>query len=153
MSAFQARRERHRCDRIREWVSLDADGELSRIERALVERHLGACPECTAFAADVEGFTRALRTAPLEPLAEPIVLPRRTRVSLRSFQVAAAATVAVVAVGVASLSSSLRDEGLGASTPQIRVDEGTDELRARQLQQLTRRDALTAPRPVGTQPV
>jgi predicted anti-sigma-YlaC factor YlaD len=152
MSAFQAR-ARHRCDRIREWISLDADGELSRIEHALVERHLAACPECTAFAADVQGFTRALRTAPLEPLAQPIVLPRRTRVSIRSVQFAAAAAVALVAVGVASLSTSLRDEGLGVSTPQIQVDEGTDELRARQLQEMTERDALTAPRPVGRQPV
>ena len=152
MGAFQAR-ARHRCDRIREWVSLEVDGELSRIEQALVERHLAACAECAAFAADVGGFTQALRTAPLEPLAEPIVLPRRTRISLRSFQVAAAAAVAVVAVGVAGLSSSLRDEGVGASTPQTRVDEGTDELRARQLQNMIERDALTAPRPVGTQPV
>lgn len=152
MSAFQARHH-HRCDRIREWISLDVDGELSRIEHALVERHLAACPDCMAFAADVQGFTQALRAAPLEPLAAPVVLPRRTRVSLRSFQVAAAAAVAVVAVGVASLSTSLRNEGLGVSTPQIQVDEGPDELRLRQLQESIERDALTAPRPVGKQPV
>jgi predicted anti-sigma-YlaC factor YlaD len=152
MSVFQAR-ARQRCDRIREWISLSTDGELSRIEHALVERHLVGCPDCEAFATDVEAFTMALRTAPLEPLAEPIVLPRRTRVSFRSFQVAAAAAVAVVAVGVASLSTSLRDGGLGSSIPQVRVDEDADKLRARQLQDLTERNALTAPRPVGTQPV
>jgi predicted anti-sigma-YlaC factor YlaD len=152
MSVFQAR-ARQRCDRIREWISLATDGELSRIEHALVERHLAACADCTEFAADVQGFTKALRTAPLEPLAEPIVLPRRTRVSFRSFQVAAAAAVAVVAVGVASLSTSLRDGELGSSIPQIRVDEDTDKLRARQLEVRAQHDALTAPRPVGTQPV
>jgi predicted anti-sigma-YlaC factor YlaD len=152
MSVFQSR-ARQRCDRIREWISLSTDGELSRIEHALVDRHLAGCAECTSFAADVESFTMVLRTAPLEPLAEPIVLPRRTRVSFRSFQVAAAAAVAVVAVGVASLSTSLRDEGLGSSIPQVRVDEDTDKLRARQLQVRIERNALLAPRPVGTQPV
>lgn len=152
MGALQAR-ARHRCDRIREWISLGADGELSRIEFALVERHLAGCADCSAFAADVKAFTKALRAAPLEPLAEPIVLPRRTRVSFGSVQVAAAAAVAVLAVGVATLSSSLRDEGVGASTPLTSVDESIEDLRARQLQDLTERNALIAPRPVGTQPV
>lgn len=147
---------RHRCDRIREWISLELDGELSRIERALVERHLAVCADCTAFAADVHGFTNALRAESLEALSRPVELPSRTRVSLRSFQVGAAAAIAVVAVGIGTLSSSLLGDRVGArvspaaGTP---VDVGRDQLRARQLQDLTERIAQTAPRPVGTQPV
>lgn len=147
---------RHRCDRIREWISLELDGELSRIERALVDRHLAVCGDCTAFAADVRGFTQALREEDLAPLAQPIQLPSRRRVSLRPLQVAAAAAVTLVAVGIGSLSSSLFDGRVGGSlTPAVgvRVDEGKDQLRTRQMQELTERIAEVAPRPVGTQPV
>jgi predicted anti-sigma-YlaC factor YlaD len=147
---------RHRCDRIREWISLELDGELSRIERALVDRHLTLCPDCRAFAADAHAFTGALRTARLEPLERPISLPSRRRVSLRPFQVAAAAAVAVLAVGMASLSSSRLDGIFGARIAPAagtRVDEGRDQLRTRQLEDLTERIAQTMARPVGTQPV
>jgi predicted anti-sigma-YlaC factor YlaD len=147
---------RHRCDRIREWISLELDGELSRIERALVDRHLAVCGDCTAFAAEVRGFTQALRDESLEPLARPIQLPSRRQVSVRPLQVAAAAAVAVVAVGIGSLSTSLLDGGVGGTlTPAVgaRVDEGKDQLRSRQMQELTERIAEVAPRPVGTQPV
>jgi predicted anti-sigma-YlaC factor YlaD len=147
---------RHRCERIREWISLELDGELSRIERALVDRHLAVCGDCTAFAAEVRGFTHALREESLEPLARPIQLPSRTRVSVRPLQVSAAAAVALIAVGIGSLSSSLLDGGVGAKiTPAAgtRVDEGKDQLRTRQMQELTERIAEVSPRPVGTQPV
>ena len=147
---------RHRCDRIREWISLELDGELSRIERALVDRHLAVCGDCTAFAAEVRGFTQALREEGLEPLVQPIQLPSRRQVSLRPLQVAAAAAVALIAVGIGSLSSSLLDRGVGARIAPAagtRVDEGKDRLRARQMQELTERIAEVSPRPVGTQPV
>jgi predicted anti-sigma-YlaC factor YlaD len=147
---------RHRCDRIREWISLELDGELSRIERALVDRHLAVCGDCTAFAAEVRGFTQALRGEGLEPLARPIELPSSKRVWVRPLQVAAAAAVALIAVGIGSLSSSLLDGRVGSGlTPSagMRVDEGKDQLRARQMQELAERIAQVSPRPVGTQPV
>jgi predicted anti-sigma-YlaC factor YlaD len=146
---------RHRCDRIREWISLELDGELSRIERALVDRHLAVCGDCTDFAAEVRGFTQALRAESLEPLARPIELPTRRRRSVRPPQVAAAAAVALIAVGIGSLSNSLLDGRVGARiTPAagMRVDD-KDQLRARQMQELTERIAQISPRPVGSQPV
>lgn len=149
-------RARHRCDRIQECISLDLDGELSRLERARVDRHLAGCADCKAFRAEVHAFTGALRSAPLEQLERPVALPTRRRVvSLRSFQVAAAAAVAIAAVGLTSLSSALREEQLGARAPSraIQVDRGTDQLRARQLQVLTEQVAETLPRPAGIQPV
>lgn len=146
---------RHRCDRIREWISLELDGELSRIERALVDRHLAVCADCSSFAAEVHGFTHALRAESFEQLARPVELPARGRVSLRSFQVGAAAAIAVVAVGIGTLSSSSLGDQVGAKVSPAGkpVDVGRDELRARQLQDLTERIAETATRPVGTQPV
>lgn len=146
---------RHRCDRIQEWISLEVDDELSRIERALVERHVVACVDCAAFAAHVQAFTDALRAAPLEQLEQPVALPARRRLPLRSFQVGAAAALAVVAVGIATLSNSLRQERLGGQISPavgVRADEGSDQLRARQLRQLTERISQNS-RAVGTQPV
>jgi predicted anti-sigma-YlaC factor YlaD len=144
---------RHRCDRIREWVSLELDCDLSRIERALVDRHLAGCAECRAFAIDVHAFTDRLRAAPLEPLEQPIQLPGRGRLTARSFQVAVAASVAVAAIGVASLSSSLRGDSLGAKVTPVSAEPSKDQMRQRQLQQLTDRISQTLPRPVGNQPV
>lgn len=154
MGVFPAQ-SRQRCDRIREWISLEVDGELSRIERALVDRHLAVCSDCNEFAADVHAFTDSLRAARLEPLARPIVLPRRARVSIRPFQVAAAAAVAVAAVALGTLTNAIREDQLGArvSPASTRVDEGRDQLRMRQLQELTERVSLVDDRPVGTQPV
>lgn len=143
---------RQRCDRIREWISLELDCDLSRIERALVDRHVAGCAECRAFATDVHAFTGALRAARLEPLEQPIALPSRVRVTARSFQVAVAAAVAVAAVGVASLSSSLGDEQLGAKVTPISSEPSKDQMRQRQLRELTERITQTMPRPVGTQP-
>ena len=100
-----------RCERAREWLSLSLDGELSRFERALVDRHLSTCAECAAFGAELSAFTERVRATPLEPLAHPIAVPvRRVRPAFRPAQ-AAAAALAVVAVGVGTLSSSLRRPG------------------------------------------
>ena len=149
-----------RCERAREWLSLAADGELSRFERALVDRHLAGCPECAAFGAELDGFTSALRAAPLEPLTHPIAIPeRRRRVaqSLRPVQ-AAVAVLAVVAVGVGTLSSSLRAPSQGARGQQAAAASTQREirnaLRFRQLEQgeelVLQRQAQIS-RPVGEQ--
>lgn len=148
---FHARTQQ-RCGRIRESISLELDGELSRLERVIVERHLAGCAECAVFVADVHAFTDALRAAAPETLERPIALPQRGRLSFRAFPAAATAALMLVAVGVATISNSFSDDPLG-SPRGVRVDEGTDELRARQLQELSERIAQTKPRPVGTQPV
>src|SRR6266540_3949060 len=110
-----------RCDRVREWISLGLDDELSRIERALAERHLALCDECARFSAEVRAFTAA---------------------------------IAVMAVGLASLSNSLREDRLGARiTAAAGADDNRDQLRARQLHVLTNRIAQARPRSSGAQPV
>lgn len=96
---------RTNCDRARERLSLQLDGELSAHEAGLLERHLAGCVACAAFAADVSESTALLRAAPLEP-APPFLLLRRpaaTRMASRVAAVAAAAA-AVVLVAVSALS-------------------------------------------------
>ncbi len=104
------------CERAREWASLRLDGELSELEGALLEAHLRRCAECRAFAADVTEMTAALRAAELEPLTAPVVLPRRTRVPVRAFQVSAAAALVLAAAGLGSLFGILNSGG-GAPSP------------------------------------
>src|SRR5688572_4306769 len=126
-----------RCERAREWLSLSLDGELSRFERALVDRHLSTCAECAAFGAELAAFTERVRATPLEPLAHPVAVPvRRTRRVFRPAQ-AAAAALAVVAVGVGTLSSSLRDQaGRDRLAQQVSQTQQRDAIRKRQLEVL-----------------
>lgn len=94
------------CDRARARISLQLDGELSRFEVALLERHLHGCAACAAFAGDAREATLLLRSEPLEP-APHVWLPRRaaaTRLAARVAAVtAAAAAAAIVAVSYVSM--------------------------------------------------
>ena len=45
------------CDRARGWAALAPDGELSELERKLLQAHLLRCEECRAFADDVVTIT------------------------------------------------------------------------------------------------
>ncbi len=66
------------CERAREWASLRADAELSELESALLDVHLGRCLPCRSFAGGAEEVAAALRAARLErPAPVALVLPRR----------------------------------------------------------------------------
>lgn len=107
------------CDRTREWLSLRLDGELSQLESALLAAHLAACAGCQAFAGEVEAVTAWLRAAPLVPLARPVAVPRPSRLSARTLQLAAAALV-VAGVGLGGLVGALSSSRTPAS-PTVRT--------------------------------
>jgi predicted anti-sigma-YlaC factor YlaD len=81
-------------------VSLDLDGELSQLERAMAAAHLRHCSGCRSFRDDLIFFTGAIREAPLEELERPLVLRHRRRVHVGAVRVAAVAASLVVAVGL-----------------------------------------------------
>ena len=86
------------CERMRAYVSLEADGELAELERAMVEAHVAQCSTCSAYRADVHACTHDLPSAPLERPDRRLVLPRvRSRVPLRAVQAAAAAAAVAAA--------------------------------------------------------
>lgn len=95
---------------MRSRVSLQLDGELSRFETVLVERHLGRCAGCAAFADDVRDSTELLRSAPLEP-APPLWLPRRAPARRLATRVAAVSAAAAAAALVAASSLALQHGG------------------------------------------
>ena len=142
-----------RCERAREWLSLAVDGELSRFERALVDRHLSGCPECAAFGIEVRGFTDALRAAAAEQLTHPVAIPERRRrvVAFRPAQ-AAVAAVAMVAVGLGALSASLgreeqqRQRPAAASTAQTSAPTQRAQLNALRLRQLAQGEEIVLAR-------
>jgi anti-sigma factor RsiW len=56
------------CARARFWASLRVDGELSELESALLDSHLGRCAECRRYAVGVTSATALLREqAPAVP--------------------------------------------------------------------------------------
>ena len=89
------------CDRAREAVSRGLDGELSPFEERLLSAHLLRCASCREFEATAAALTNSLRTAELQPLEQPIALPRRR--SLRPLHGSAAAAVAAAAVLILSV--------------------------------------------------
>jgi Putative zinc-finger len=94
-----------RCERTRLWAALIPDGELSLLERRLLEAHLGHCATCRGFAERVAEIAADLREAAAERPSRRLLLPaapirRSAHVRVRS--VASLAAVAAMAVGIAA---------------------------------------------------
>lgn len=87
-------------------MSLDLDGELSRFEQALLQRHLSRCARCAERAHGTAAVTALLRQQPLEQMSVPIGVPRRRS---RLAVVQSVAAVAVVAVAGTWLGLSMAD--------------------------------------------
>ena len=85
------------CQRAREAVSAQLDGELSELGSARLSAHLRACAACAAYALEAAAISTRLRATPLERPTRPIELPSRGRTP--GVRVAAAAALASVALG------------------------------------------------------
>ena len=129
------------CDRAHQAVSLQLDGELSQLERALLKRHLDRCSECAEFAADASALTRELRAAAPVRLERPIELPLRRRVGYGFRHAGAVATAASVAATALIAVMALPDQRPSAPSsartvhPQT-TDQDLRDLRALRIAQL-----------------
>jgi predicted anti-sigma-YlaC factor YlaD len=87
------------CERASQWISLDLDGELGRLEQAALARHLGRCDRCRAVSAEFDGFTALIRDASPVESDRLIAIPRSPRAArattLRGMAVALVAAAAV----------------------------------------------------------
>jgi predicted anti-sigma-YlaC factor YlaD len=92
------------CERARTWAALAPDGELSELERHLLDAHLVRCAACSRFSVEVASIALELRHATPEPLPRLVSIPmwRRRQRYARMRTVGAAAAVAVMALGIAS---------------------------------------------------
>jgi predicted anti-sigma-YlaC factor YlaD len=107
------------CERVRSQVSLEVDGELSQLERAMLAAHVLRCADCRAYRSDVDAFTRVLRAAALET-APPVSVRRYLRSTAATrFQAGVAAAMAFAVVGVATQMVQGRSEGSSISTFRV----------------------------------
>src|SRR5581483_3650779 len=91
------------CERARAWVSLRLDDEISELEDAMLEAHLGRCAACREFEASVRGAVLVLRSQPPEQIGHPVVVSGRRRTGVRPSAVASVAAVVAAVVGVAAV--------------------------------------------------
>jgi anti-sigma factor RsiW len=103
-----------RCDRARQWASLELDGELSELERSLLQAHLERCAECAPVVAEVRAIAARMREMPLEQPSLTAVAPRR-RPRVRAFQVGVAAATVAIGISLGSLAGSLSHSGSNTS--------------------------------------
>jgi predicted anti-sigma-YlaC factor YlaD len=120
------------CERAAQWISLDLDGELGRLDQAALARHLRRCDRCRASSTEIGAFTTLLREAPaVEParrveVVTPAWAKRRARATLRGGAlalaglVAAGAAVAVIPHSAGPPSSSIGLEGTKAQEVFVR---------------------------------
>ena len=59
-----------RCERCRDAISAQLDGEPTGVPDDELVRHLGACAACQAFARDAEALHRAVRVHAAEPVPD-----------------------------------------------------------------------------------
>lgn len=134
------------CQHARVWAALAPDGELSELERRSLRAHLRTCDACAAFASEVERVAVLLRSAaPARPSLATVLPPvvrRRQVLAARVRPVAAAAAVALMALGIASrapLQMDDRDSGLRTTT----AASGSEQVEMQSLRVL-REGALAA---------
>ena len=108
-------------------MSLELDGELSQLERAMLAAHVARCAGCRAYRADVRSFTRELRAAPLETLPAITVRRYRRTVAMR-IQAGAAAAMALAVVGVGSQAVQSRQDAATFSKLRVSHFESQQEL-------------------------
>jgi predicted anti-sigma-YlaC factor YlaD len=132
------------CERARSWSSLRADRELSELESALLDNHLGRCRSCRAFARGIEDVSAALAAARLErPAPLALLLPRRRHGPW--LQSAAASTLVVVA-GVAALVGGVTRHGAPTEIKPVAMLQSAET--PNELRELRRATLIFQPRPV-----
>jgi hypothetical protein len=120
----------HLCERARSWASLRADGELSELESALLDAHLGRCSSCSAFARGTEEIAAALRSARLQRPAPFLVSTQRHgHAGLRALQVAAAVAIVVAAGVIAAVSGQPRSADAVKPVAMVAGVDSPDRLR------------------------
>jgi anti-sigma factor RsiW len=140
------------CARARFWASLRLDGELSELEGALLDAHLGRCEACRDV---VDGFGAAvglLRATPQEPAAPVVVgLPRSPRRLLGAVAVAAVLLLGVIAGGLVRGDSSHHANTAPRVVAVVASAETPDQLR--RLRRTTLLNMRKLPRDLTGEPV
>jgi hypothetical protein len=141
------------CARARFWVSLRVDEELSELEGALLDAHLGRCADCREFARGAATSTSAMRAASYVGHA-PVMLdlprsPRRFAAGAGIAALVAAAAVAGVLVR-GTISSGSSNPSAGRAVAVVASVDTPDQLR--RLRRTTLLDQRRLPRDMSAEP-
>jgi len=136
------------CSRAREWTSLELDSALSRFESAGLRRHLKACADCRAYAAEVRRATGLIRATALVPRPVPTAVPAARRRAGGRAGARIAAAAAVVASLAALVAGGLTSGGNQSANAGATASGSTDlsSMRAIRRQQLAVSTAADTPR-------
>ena len=133
------------CERARSWSSLRADRELSELESALLDNHLGRCRSCRAFARGIEDVSAALAVARLErPAPLALILPRRRARSV--WLQPAAASLLIVVAGIAALLGGVTRHGGPTEVKPVAMLQSAET--PNELRELRRATLIFQARPV-----
>ena len=141
------------CERARSWAALSPDGELSELERKLLESHTERCPSCADFAVQVAAIAAELREAALEPVPQPVAIPMRRRRPAygRMRTVGAAAAVALMALGITARAPLSNGDRQSLQVPRVVDFSGGDQVEMQTLRNL-RSEALASARAFKNRP-
>jgi predicted anti-sigma-YlaC factor YlaD len=132
------------CERARSWSSLRTDRELSELESALLDNHLGRCRSCRAFARGIEDVSAALAAARLErPAPLALVLPQRR--GHGGWLQSAALSMLVVVAGAAALVGGVTRHGGPAQVKPVAMLQSTET--PNELRELRRATLIFQPSP------
>jgi predicted anti-sigma-YlaC factor YlaD len=143
------------CARARFWASLRLDGELSELESALLDAHLGHCAACREAATGFAASTSALRSEP-QAVPAPVRIEAR-RPARRPFVALVAAAVVVAAALVGGLLSGGESGTHGTAAPHavaiVASVETPDQIRRLRRTSLLNERPVRLPRDLAAEPV
>ena len=135
------------CDRAREASSLRIDGELSQVETAMLERHLGICGACAEFDAGVQATTATIRSAAVERPSRTFAVPHRERARLSAGRRIALVAAAVVAATIAGTLVEEPQPPARPAPPDIALTPYRSDAGQRQDRRGDLEESPVAPRP------
>lgn len=126
------------CERARQWASQRVDGELSQLERACLERHIGGCMHCRSFAGQVAEVGALLRSAPLVRLSQPVRIellarPYRRSLRTRALPLSLAGALGIVAAAALLAVTLPAPHAVSRLHAQLSADNGRADLDAQRL--------------------
>lgn len=139
------------CARARFWASLRIDGELSELEGALLDAHLGRCAACREVVAGFAGATEGLRAEPLA-VPPPVAVSGRTpRRLLVGVAVAAVVVLGAIAGGLVRGQTDANVRSIPHAVAVVASVDTPDQLR--RLRRTTLLNMRPIPRDMAAEPV
>jgi predicted anti-sigma-YlaC factor YlaD len=141
------------CARARFWASLRLEGELSELEGALLDAHLGRCAECAAYASCSEAATEALRAESLEAVTPVTLDVQRPGKRVLAGVVAATLVVAAGVLGALVDGNSAKQGSAVAGRAVAVVTAGDTPDQLRRLRRTSLLNSRPLPREISAEPV